>query len=37
MGLLLDMSPRSLERILYFASYVVMNPGETELAKKAAA
>jgi DNA-directed RNA polymerase subunit beta' len=34
MGLLLDMSPRSLERILYFASYVVIDPGETELAKK---
>ena len=33
MGLLLDMSPRSW-RILYFASYVVIDPGETELAKK---
>ena len=30
MGLLLDMSPRVLEKILYFASYVVINPGETE-------
>ena len=28
MGLLLDMSPRSLEKILYFASYVVIDPGE---------
>lgn len=34
MGLLLDMSPRSLERVLYFASYVVIDPGETTLAKK---
>lgn len=29
MGLLLDMSPRILEKILYFASYVVINPGES--------
>ena len=28
MGLLLDMSPRSLEKILYFASYVVIDPGQ---------
>ncbi|HHY82844.1 MAG TPA: DNA-directed RNA polymerase subunit beta', partial [Clostridiales bacterium] len=34
MGLLLDMSPRSLEKILYFASYIVIDPGETPLAKK---
>ena len=34
MGLLLDMSPRSLEKILYFASYVVVNPGETGLNAK---
>jgi DNA-directed RNA polymerase subunit beta' len=34
MGLLLDMSPRSLEKILYFGSYVVIDPGETGLAKK---
>ena len=34
MGLLLDMSPRTLEKILYFASYVVIDPGEdTTLAK----
>ena len=31
MGLLLDMSPRILEKILYFASYVVINPGQTNL------
>ncbi len=34
MGLLLDMSPRSLEKILYFASFVVTNPGETGLEYK---
>ena len=34
MGLILDMSPRSLERVLYFASYVVLNPKETTLLKK---
>ena len=34
MGLLLDMSPRNLEKILYFASYVVIDPGETILSKK---
>lgn len=34
MGLLLDMSPRALERILYFASYVVTDPGDTDLFKK---
>jgi DNA-directed RNA polymerase subunit beta' len=34
MGLLLDMSPRSLEKILYFGSYVVIDPGETDLVKK---
>ncbi len=34
MGLLLDMSPRSLEKILYFASYVVIDPGETGLVEK---
>ena len=31
MGLLLDMSPRSLERVLYFAAYVVTDPGKTDL------
>ncbi|NLA11495.1 MAG: DNA-directed RNA polymerase subunit beta' [Firmicutes bacterium] len=34
MGLLLDMSPRYLERVLYFASYVVIDPGDTILSKK---
>lgn len=34
MGLILDMSPRSLEKILYFASYVVIDPGDTPLTKK---
>lgn len=34
MGLILDMSPRALEKILYFASYVVVDPKETPLLKK---
>ncbi len=35
MGLLLDMTPRMLEKVLYFASYVVIDPGtRTELQKK---
>ncbi|WP_186309758.1 DNA-directed RNA polymerase subunit beta' [Staphylococcus saprophyticus] len=34
MGLLLDMSPRALEEVIYFASYVVVNPGPTGLEKK---
>jgi DNA-directed RNA polymerase subunit beta' len=34
LGLLLDMSPRSLEKALYFAAYVVIDPGETYLSKK---
>ncbi len=34
MGLLLDMSPRSLEKVLYFASYVVVDQGDTGLAYK---
>ena len=34
MGLLLDMSPRALERVLYFASYIVLDPGETDLKQK---
>ena len=34
MGLILDMSPRTLEKILYFASYVVLDPGETPLARQ---
>lgn len=31
MGILLDMSPRLLEKVLYFASYIVVDAGETEL------
>lgn len=34
MGLLLDMSPRSLEKVLYFVSYIVIEPGDTPLMKK---
>ena len=34
MGLVLDMSPRSLEEIIYFASYVVIEPGDAPVEKK---
>ncbi|WP_267842182.1 DNA-directed RNA polymerase subunit beta' [Staphylococcus aureus] len=34
MGLLLGMSPRALEEVIYFASYVVVDPGPTGLEKK---
>lgn len=34
MGLILDMSPRVLEKVLYFASYIVIDPGNTPLMKK---
>ena len=34
MGLILDMSPRMLEKVLYFASYIVTDPGNTPLMKK---
>lgn len=34
MGLVLDMSPRSLEEVIYFASYIVVDPGDTPLEKK---
>ncbi len=34
MGLVLDMSPRSLEEVIYFAAYVVTDPGDTPLEKK---
>ncbi|WP_198002163.1 DNA-directed RNA polymerase subunit beta' [Selenomonas sp. F0473] len=34
MGLILDISPRSLEKVLYFAYYIVVDPGETDLKKK---
>ncbi len=33
MGLLLDITPRLLEKVLYFASYIVIDPGVTELVK----
>ncbi len=33
MGLLLDITPRLLEKVLYFASYIVVDPGNTDLAK----
>lgn len=33
MGLLLDISPRLLEKVLYFAQYIVIDPGSTPLAK----
>jgi DNA-directed RNA polymerase subunit beta' len=34
MGLILDMSPRALEKVLYFASYIVIDPGDTPLYEK---
>ena len=34
MGLILDISPRTLEKVLYFASYIVLDKGETELQYK---
>ncbi len=34
MGLLLDMSPRSLEKVLYFANYLVIDPGDSDLYPK---
>ena len=34
MGLLLDLSPKVLEKVLYFAQYIVIDPGDTPLAKK---
>ena len=34
MGLILDISPRSLEKVLYFASFIVLDPGDTPLVKK---
>ena len=33
-GLMLDLSPRMLERVLYFASFIVLDPGNTDLEKK---
>ncbi|MDY3711214.1 MAG: DNA-directed RNA polymerase subunit beta' [Agathobaculum sp.] len=34
MGLILDVSPRVLEKVLYFANYIVIDPGDTPLMKK---
>jgi len=34
MGLILDISPRLLEQVLYFASYIVVDPGRTPLSAK---
>ncbi|GAB4074370.1 DNA-directed RNA polymerase subunit beta' [Barrientosiimonas marina] len=34
MGLMLDMSPRALEEVIYFAAYIVTEPGDTTLEKK---
>ena len=34
MGLILDISPRSLERVLYFAAYIVVDPGQSPLSKQ---
>ncbi len=33
-GILLDMSPRQLEKVIYFAAYVVIDPGDTTLVKR---
>ncbi len=34
MGLILDISPRTLEKVLYFACYIVLDAGDTDLAYK---
>ena len=34
MGLILDITPRNLEKVLYFAAYIVTDPGETDLGYK---
>ncbi|NLX02121.1 MAG: DNA-directed RNA polymerase subunit beta', partial [Syntrophomonadaceae bacterium] len=34
MGLLLDMSPKVLEKVIYFVNYIVIHPGDTPLLKK---
>ena len=36
MGLLLDISPRRLEKVLYFAQYIVIDPGDTPLGEVSA-
>jgi DNA-directed RNA polymerase subunit beta' len=33
-GILLDMSPRQLEKVIYFAAYIVIEPGQTSLTKR---
>ena len=33
-GILLDMSPRQLEKVIYFAAYIVIDPGNTSLTKR---
>ena len=35
MGLLLDIPPKLLEKVIYFANYIVIDPGETDLAQNA--
>ncbi len=34
LGLILDMSPRALEKVIYFVSYIIINPGDTPLSEK---
>ena len=34
MGLLLDLTPKELEKVLYFAAYIVLEPGDTDLKLK---
>ena len=34
MGILLDISPKELEKVLYFAAYIVLDAGETNLLEK---
>ena len=34
MGLILDLSPKALEKVLYFANYIVLDPGNTDLQYK---
>lgn len=34
LGLVMDMSPRALEKVIYFVSYIVIDPGDTPLSKK---
>jgi len=34
LGLIMDMSPRALEKVIYFVSYIVIDPGDTSLSKR---